>query len=94
MLYVSPTAQQLLGYEPCELLGRNPSESAHPDDRVCIDAAMRQLSCSGAAELDYRFERRDGHFVWFHVLSRAARPARPDDRDGADRPRHFRAAGS
>ena len=73
LLYVSPTAQQLLGYEPCELLGRNPSEFAHPDDRVCIDAAMRQLSCSGAAELEYRFKHRDGHFVWFHVLLRARR---------------------
>ena len=65
--YVS-TACRLYGYEPHELIGREPSELVHPDDRGHFSANSAALfTPGGAVEADsrqHRFQRRDGAWVW------------------------------
>jgi len=65
-LYVSPACRALFGYEPEELLGRDPLEIVHPDDR------SRWIRNYGASENDidedasetYRIIRKDGTVIW------------------------------
>jgi PAS domain S-box-containing protein len=71
--YVSPAVQELTGWTPGDLLGRNPYDFFHPDDRDRIAAEAHALALRG--ELDrsgvvYRFRRRDGSYAWFETLTR------------------------
>lgn len=71
--YVSPAVQELTGWTPSDLLGRNPYEFFHPDDRERIAAESHALALR--CELDrvgvvYRFRRRDGGYEWFETLTR------------------------
>ena len=55
--YVS-TACRLYGYEPHELIGREPSELVHPDDRGHFSANSAALfTPGGAVEADSRATR-------------------------------------
>ncbi len=76
-LFVSPSALQLLGLQPEELIGRRPLDLAHPADRERVDAANREVRVKGTAEVEYRVRRKDESYVWVHVLLRARR----DERD-------------
>ncbi len=70
MIYVSPKAEQLLGYTEQEiyaggvelLFSRN-----HPDEIDGIKSAVGALF-SGEKEFDleYRFQRKDGRWIWVH----------------------------
>ncbi len=70
-LYVSPACRTLLGYEPEELIGRNPLDIVHPDDRE----NWNQHFASGAAggdddSVSYRLIRKDGAHVWVEASRR------------------------
>jgi PAS domain S-box-containing protein len=66
ILYTGPSTQQVLGYAPDELVGRNALELIHPDDREAIAASLASLLAepggSGAAE--YRLRHQDGSWRW------------------------------
>jgi len=71
--YVSPAVRELTGWSPDELLGQNPYEFFHPDDRQRITEESHALALRG--ELDrvgivYRFRRRDGSHAWLETLTR------------------------
>jgi two-component system, cell cycle sensor histidine kinase and response regulator CckA len=71
--YVSPAVRELAGWTPAEMLGKNPYEFFHSDDRTRIAQESHDLALRG--ELDrvgivYRFLRRDGSFVWLETLTR------------------------
>ncbi len=74
-VYASPNSAQVVGFEPAQLLGRQPHELAHPDDRARVQAATRTASETGAAELEHRVIRPDGSCAWVHALLRG----RPDE---------------
>jgi diguanylate cyclase (GGDEF)-like protein/PAS domain S-box-containing protein len=64
-IYVSPSAREMLGFEPKELLGRHASELVHPDDRP--EAALA-FSKTGpdypSVNLTFRGLRKDGSIIW------------------------------
>ena len=63
--YVSPSAREMLGFEPREMLGRYASELVHPDDRVEAGLAF---SLTGpdcpSINLTFRGLRKDGSIIW------------------------------
>lgn len=65
MRYLSPSARRLTGYEPQELLGRNPFEFVHPEDvGDLMERFANGLVEPGKVErVTYRSRRRDGS--WF-----------------------------
>lgn len=63
--YASPSVKRITGFEPGELLGKNPFDMIHPDDRsVIIEKFAAELSISGFVEqMEYRSLYKDG--TWF-----------------------------
>lgn len=68
--FISPSAEQLLGYTADELVGRSPLDLVHPDDipklRQAIDACV-----AGAKEVlvfELRFRHRDGTWRDFEAI--------------------------
>jgi PAS domain S-box-containing protein len=65
--YVSPQATKLVGCQPSELMGTNMAwEFVHPDDRVKVRKAFRELAArEGESDLDieYRCSSKDGRVV-------------------------------
>ncbi|MDN5750921.1 MAG: PAS domain S-box protein, partial [Pseudonocardia sp.] len=77
--YVSPSAFRLTGWRPDQLVGRNPLEYLHPDDRDAAAAAIARLADGPAAEVLMRFRHAEGHHVW--VETRARLVTDPDTGD-------------
>jgi diguanylate cyclase (GGDEF)-like protein/PAS domain S-box-containing protein len=69
-LYVSPSAKDILGWEPDELLGSR-WDLIHPDDRALQHEAMlRLMSSSEPSTAIYRMRHKDGHYVWIEAVAR------------------------
>jgi PAS domain S-box-containing protein len=77
--YISPTCRTLLGYEPEELLGAQPSDAIHPDDAPAVRDLARRL-VAGEAPGDrvtatYRTRHKDGRWLWIEAGMTLARDA-------------------
>ncbi|KAK9721176.1 hypothetical protein K7432_003647 [Basidiobolus ranarum] len=69
-IFCSPSCQELTGYSPAELVGRNISDFIHVDD---IDPFIRDLNCGALKKsfsLFYRFRKKDDKFVMLEVQCR------------------------
>jgi diguanylate cyclase (GGDEF)-like protein/PAS domain S-box-containing protein len=69
-LYVSPSARDILGWTPLEMLGSR-WDLVHPDDRARQLEAMHEVIASGEARTaTYRVQHKDGHYVWIEAVTR------------------------
>ena len=70
--YVSPSSEELVGYPPQALVGRNPYEFFHPSDQEKIRAQSHQPAQTGAHVngVTYRFRHARGHYIWLETLAR------------------------
>jgi diguanylate cyclase (GGDEF)-like protein/PAS domain S-box-containing protein len=70
--YVSPAARHLLAYEPAELVGREPADIVHPDDRALLETMLTGPLKAGqyTARASYRALRKDGAPVWVESTGR------------------------
>jgi PAS domain S-box-containing protein len=71
-LFVSPASYEITGYSPDELLGRNPYDFFHPEDREAILSGSHKPAQLGddTVRIAYRFVHKDGHAVWLETLTR------------------------
>lgn len=75
-LYVSPSAQEMLGTDPNEMLLQT-WEQVHPDDLAAVKSAIARLVDEGGdATILHRARHAQGNFVWIEALAR--RIAGPD----------------
>ena len=66
ILYVSPNAKSLTGYESEQLVGRFIAEFVHPDDGGIFTREFNEAIASGhALRFFYRFKREDGSYIIF-----------------------------
>lgn len=80
-LYVSPSASDILGWPPAEMLGQRWS-LVHPDDRALQQQVMEDVLASGQPRTaTYRVQHKDGHYVWIEAVTR---PIPSIDGDGMD----------
>lgn len=64
-LYLSPSCTVLLGYEPSELIGQNPSMLLHPDDRGVAQVEIRRTIREGKeSAITYRICQKTGEYIW------------------------------
>jgi len=72
--YANEAVVRYLGYSVRELLGHNASEFLHPDDVEAMRERFRCLLSSGESQPDlnrfeYRFQHRDGSWVWLESVA-------------------------
>lgn len=71
--YISPAITELTQWTPADLLGRNPYDFFHPDDRARIETESHALARRGELEqigIVFRFRCRDGSYRWLETLTR------------------------
>ncbi len=68
-LYVSPACRAVLGYEPEELVGKDPNDLIHPDDRKPLEEELNRRVLAGAktARTNFRSRRKDGQYIWLET---------------------------
>lgn len=68
-LMVSPDVIRILGYIPEELLGNNPYEYMHPDDRnrFQYEYHMPMLEDKKPRVVEVRYKRKDGKYIWLRT---------------------------
>ena len=64
--FVSENLQAIMGYSPSEMIGdqRCWSDHLHPEDASRVFEEMRPLIQKGGGTVEYRFQHRDGHYIW------------------------------
>ena len=63
-VYVSPLFQKLSGYSHADLLGTNPLDHVHPEDRETIrQKAIKSLK-EKSSSYEYRFVMKKGEIIW------------------------------
>jgi len=72
--YVSPSARDVLGFAPQELIGQDAAALAHPEDHHLIIAARERMR-RGAADqtVTYRSRHADGRYIWAETKVRGVR---------------------
>lgn len=70
-LYLSPSCHRLLGYEPEELIGKDPYDFFHPEDAPLIRSGSHadSLRGQGPAPVTYRIRKKSGAYTWFETLT-------------------------
>ncbi len=63
-LYISPNNEELLGFKPDEMLGKNFSEFVHPQDIHIAFGAFQKGLNGLKAEATLRFLHKNGHYIW------------------------------
>ena len=85
--YVSPASRMVLGYEPEEMIGRDPRENVHPKDvegfLIAFEALMAGTMPGDRTMVTFRNRHRDGHWIWVEAGLNLVR----DPASGA--PRHM-----
>jgi PAS domain S-box-containing protein len=72
--YVSPACRPLLGWEPDELVGRDPYDFFHPEDLATIENShINVLETTDMQVVSYRFRRKSGDYTWLETTTRTVR---------------------
>lgn len=70
--YVSPSAFNILGYRPEEIIGHGPGEFVHPDDLELVvrDSQLHLAGVNSTDALTHRMLRKDGGVIWVECRNR------------------------
>ncbi|MFD2443272.1 diguanylate cyclase domain-containing protein [Bacillus sp. CGMCC 1.16607] len=69
--YLSPSCTKILGYEPQELIGKNPYDFYHPADFEKIKQSHATiLNNKREFVARYRFKRKDEEYIWLETTSK------------------------
>ncbi len=70
-LYVNPSIRKLAGYEPEELIGKNPYDYFHPDDREYIQTSGHKPTLRGNEKtfVEYCYKTKSGNYIWLQTLT-------------------------
>ncbi|MDG5493576.1 response regulator [Niveispirillum sp. BGYR6] len=64
-LYVSPSADWMLGHKPEQLTGGSPLDLVHEEDAERLERALSVLTAGmPCPPVTYRLRHGDGHFIW------------------------------
>ncbi len=64
-IYVSPSCKKVLGYEPAELVGKNPCELVHPEDIETLRKGSGRVLTGENIPVTYRIRKKSGEHIWF-----------------------------
>ncbi|TGL45464.1 PAS domain S-box protein [Leptospira meyeri] len=71
-IYVSPNSEKIIGYKSEELIGKNPYDFFHPDEKRFIQERSHQPLLRGEENIHstFRFLHKDGRFIWLQSDNR------------------------
>jgi len=70
-LYVSPSVEWILGYQPTDWLGTKLCDWVYPSDvPTCCQAGQSSWLSGESSKAAYRMRHKLGHYVWFETLVR------------------------
>jgi PAS domain S-box-containing protein len=64
-LYLSPSSQKVLEYDPSELVGTALSSVCHPSDIVPVTRELKDTSTGAAVNIVFRIRRKRSGYTWF-----------------------------
>ncbi|MBY6260441.1 PAS domain S-box protein [Azospirillum sp. 412522] len=71
--YLSPSARDILGHDPAEIVGRAPADLLHPDDLEKASQAFAGMQPgSPPVTFTHRLRHRAGHYLWVESSMRPA----------------------
>ncbi|WP_208732243.1 PAS domain-containing sensor histidine kinase [Leptospira perdikensis] len=71
-LYVSPNSEKIIGYRSEELIGKNPYDYFHPDEKRMIQERSHQPLLRGEENIHstFRFLHKNGNYIWLQSDNR------------------------
>lgn len=70
-VFISPSVERLLGYQPSDLLGYPVIDLGHPDDYADFIARIQRVRNSTKINTsEYRMRHKQGHYIWVEVSTR------------------------
>jgi len=71
MRYATPSMEQILGYKPEQLIGKNPLSYVHPDDMALVIQEVEKVYAHRAEGIptEYRFRHADGSWMWVESVA-------------------------
>lgn len=71
-LFVSPSIEDLTGFKPYELIGKNPYDFFHPDDLELVKNRHQEILSTqdDCTYISYRFLKKNGDYVWVESNSK------------------------
>jgi PAS domain S-box-containing protein len=71
--YVSPVAEEMLGYDADELVGTDPLANVHPADEAIVDEEIRAALADPeyVTSVEYRYRAADGEWLWLESRGKA-----------------------
>lgn len=71
LLYVSPSVENLLGYDPDEITGTRAIDLVHPDDRArCKRVVMKALEEGLRPRTEFRIRTKDQGYLWVESVGK------------------------
>jgi len=70
--YVSASCEDMLGYTQEELIGQDPYQFIHPEDKAHIQKNLHKELLGGREKfgrIEYRFRHKNGAYIWIEVLT-------------------------
>lgn len=72
--FVSPSVENVLGYNAEDIIGRIPVDIVHPDDSAKITQAFESIKNGKTVDsIEARLKTKKGDFIWFEILINMAR---------------------
>ncbi len=70
-IYLSPKHEEILGYKPEDLMGRNIFENIHPDDLpLAVKEFSRVIESRTSGKAVFRYRHKNGNWRWFESTGR------------------------
>ncbi|KAH7095021.1 white collar [Paraphoma chrysanthemicola] len=64
-LYLSPSSNRILEYDPSELIGTALSSVCHPSDIVPVTRELKETTNGGSINVVFRIRRKNSGYMWF-----------------------------